>query len=228
MSNLPIGKVLEQMKAGYPVKGALHATYDLSGAAGTEAQIPRSLNGSLTMSLHNGQIGTSLLDLTGMTLPSWLLARGERGNQTTLTCAVAPFAFKNGRGSTNGLVVETKNVQVVGAGFVDFRAKSIDLRFRSQALQRQFIKIAQPFAIQGTLSSPRLSLSGAPVTGAAVGTLALPLNLLDTIVLPRAQESRRVPCRVPQPTAGGGGSSEPKRGSRGPLGLGILGGQRRR
>ena len=229
VSSLPIGKVLEQMNAGLPVTGALHATYDLSGTAGTKAEIPASLNGSLTASLHNGWIGTSLLDLTGMNLPSWLLNRGERGNQATLVCAVAPFAFKNGRGNTNGLVLETKNVQVVGSGYVDLRADTIDLRFNPQALQRQLVKVATPFAIQGNLASPRVSLTGAPVAGATVGAVALPLNLLDAIVLPRADQSGRVPCRTSQATAGGGGrEAEPKRGSRGPLGLGILGGQRRR
>lgn len=228
VSNLRIGKVLEEMEVDYPMSGALHMTYDVSGAAGTTTDIPRSLNGSLTMSLHNGWIGTSLLDLTGMTFPSWLFARGEAGSQATIVCAVAPFFFRNGRGDTNGLVLETRNVQVAGAGYVDFRKEEIDLRFRPQALQRQLINVPQPFAIQGKLDSPRLTLGGAPVAGAAVNTLALPLNLLGSIVLPRADNSGRVPCRVEQNTAGGDRDVGTNRGSRGPLGLGILGGQRRR
>jgi AsmA-like protein len=227
VNSLRIGAVLKEMQVSYPLSGALNLTYDLSGAGNTKAQIPRSLNGSFSASLHNGWIGTSLLDLAGMSLPAWLLTRGERGGQATLVCAVAPFSFKNGRGSTRGLVLETRNVQVVGAGSIDFRADTIDLHFKPQALQNQFIKIAQPFAIQGKLGNPSVRLTGAPVAGAVVGTLAAPLNLLATIVQPKAGTPGRVPCRVTQTATQSAPAATTKQRS-GPLGLGILGGQRRR
>ena len=230
VNSLPIGSVLKQMQSSYPVSGALTMNYDLSGGGNSKAQIPKSLNGNLTISLRNGWIGTSLLDLTGMTLPAWLLARAPGGNQATLVCAVAPFNFTRGRGATHGLVLETKNVQIAGVGYIDFRRSEIDIRFKPQPLQRQFINVVQPFAISGTLASPRVRLTGAPVAGAVVGILAFPFNLLDTIVLPRAEEAGRVPCQVRR-VSGAQRASSPavqqrlRRG--GPLGLGILGGQRR-
>jgi hypothetical protein len=141
--------------------------------------------------------------------------------------AVAPFSFKNGRGSTNGLVLETRNVQVVGVGSIDFRSDRIDLRLKPQALQQQFIKIAQPFAIQGKLGSPSINLTGAPVAGAAVGTLASPLNLLATIMQPKAGTPGRVPCRVTRTATQTEPAATTKQRS-GPLGLGILGGGKKR
>ena len=229
ISNLRIGKVLKEMKVSYPVAGSLKATYNLSGAGNTKAQIPRSLSGSLTMSLRNGSIGTRLIDLTGMSLPGWLLAGGASGDRSPLVCVVAPFSFKNGRGTTRGFVLETGNVQVVGVGAIDFRANTIDLHFKPQALRKQFIKTAHPFSIQGKLGSAKVKLTGAPVAGAVVGTLASPLNLLSSITQPRAGTAGRVPCRV-VPAAPQGGrattTTKPRRG--GPLGLGILGGQKRR
>jgi uncharacterized protein involved in outer membrane biogenesis len=227
VSNLRIGKVLKEMKVSYPVAGSLQATYDLSGAGDTKAQIPRSLSGSLTMSLRNGSIGTRLIDLTGMSLPGWLLARGAGGNQSPLVCVVAPFTFKNGRGTTRGLVLETANVQVVGVGAIDFRAETINLHFKPQALRRQVITTAQPFSIEGKLGGPRVKLRGAPAAGAVVGTLASPLNLLSSITQPRAGTPGRVPCRVVHGVPAAGQATTTKPRSRGPLGLGILGGQRR-
>jgi len=226
VSNLRIDALLKEMQVSYPVSGALHVTYDLSGAGNTKAQIPRSLNGSLSLSLRNGWIGTGLLDLTGMSLPAWLLTRAPGGAQATVVCAVAPFSFKNGRGSTNGLVMETRNVQIVGVGSIDFRADTIDLHFKPQALQQQFIKIAQPFAIQGKLGNPSVKLTGAPVAGAVVGTLASPLNLLATIVQPKAGAPGRVPCRVTRTATQTAPAPAAKQRS-GPLGLGILGGKKR-
>lgn len=225
VDNLRIGTMLKEMRASYPVSGALHMTYDLSGAGDIMAQVPRSLNGSLTMSLHNGWIGTDLLDLAGMSLPAWLLTRVPGGNQATLVCAVAPFSFKNGRGSTHGLVLETRNVQVVGVGYLDFRQDTVNLRFKPQALQKQFIKVAQPFTIEGKLNNPKVGLTGSPVAGAVVGAFAFPFNLLETIVQPHAQAPGRVPCRVVHTAKTGGRATTEPHG--GPLGLGIFGGQRR-
>lgn len=231
VDNLRIGTVLKEMNVSYPVRGALNVSYDLSGAGNTTAQIPKSLNGKLTTSLRNGWIGTGLLDLAGMSLPAWLLTKGSAGGSgSDVVCLVAPFSFNNGRAGTRGLVLETRNVQVVGVGYVDFRRNAIDLRFKPQALRKQFIKIAQPFAIRGSLSSPKVALTGSPAAGAVVGAIAFPFNLLDAIVQSKAETPGRVPCRVVQASQQGGrGGAAPAANSRsrGPLGLGILGGQRR-
>lgn len=229
VNSLPIGAMLKEMDVNFPVSGALNITYDLSGAGNTKAQIPRSLNGSLSISLRNGWIGTALLDLTGMNLPAWLLTRQRRGNQATLVCAVAPFTFKDGRGETRRLVLETENVQVVGVGYIDYRSNTIDLRFKPQALRRQFIQTSHPFAMQGKIGSKSVRLTGTPAASAVTGALAFPFNLLATIVQPRAETPGRAPCRVVQSVQqGGGGTTATRPRSRGPLGLGILGGQRRR
>jgi AsmA family protein len=230
VNSLPIGAVLREMDVSFPVSGALNMTYDLSGAGNTTAQIPRSLNGSLSISLRNGWIGTALLDLTGMNLPRWLLTRARNGNQATLVCGIAPFTFRNGRGETHGLVLETENVQVVGVGYIDYRANTIDLRFKPQALRPQFIQTAHPFAIQGNIGSKSVRLTGTSVTSAVTGVLAFPFNLLGTIVQPRADTPGRVPCRIVQSgqQGAGGAATTTRPRSGGPLGLGILGGGNRR
>ncbi len=224
VNSLSIDAVLKEMEVSFPVSGALSVRYDLSGA-GSAKQIPRSLNGSLTMSLRNGWIGTGLLDLTGMSLPSWLLTRVSKGNQATLVCAVAPFSFNAGRGTTQGLVLETRNVEVAGAGFIDFRQSQIGLAFKPQALQRKFVRTAQPFAITGTLQSPRVVLTGSPVASAVAGTLAFPLNLLKSIILPGAGDPGRVPCGITRGGAGANSQTARPR-TRAPFGLGLLGGPR--
>jgi hypothetical protein len=196
IDRLPIAKVLAELRVSYPVSGQLQAVYDLSGKGNTREQIPRSLNGSLRVALHNGWIGTGLLDLTGLSLPAWLLSRTPGGNQATLVCAVAPLSFKDGRGSTHGLVLETADVQVVGVGYADFQRDQVDLQFKPQALQPQFLKIAQPFAIKGELGSPKVILTGNPVAGAVTDVIAFPFNLLETIVQPTADASGRIPCHV--------------------------------
>jgi hypothetical protein len=169
------------------------------------------LSGSLSITLRNGWLGTSLLDLAGLTLPAWLLRRVPGGNQADLVCAVAPFTFDRGKATSRGFVLETHDVQVVGVGYIDFRQSEVNLRFKPQALHQQFFKIAQPFAVRGPLSHPRLSLTGSPVAGAVTEVLAFPFNLLETIIQPAANTPGRLPCRIIHTRTQGG-----------PLGLGLL------
>ena len=89
IDNMQIGAILREMKIDYPVSGALQVSYDLSGSGSTMAQIPRSLGGSVTVNLRNGWIGTGLLDLAGLSLPAWLLTRGN-GNSANVACLGRP------------------------------------------------------------------------------------------------------------------------------------------
>ena len=232
VENLPIGAVMKQLGGGSPVRGSLHATYDISGAGNSVAEIPRTLSGSVSSSLRDGWIGSDLINITGLSLPAWLLSRSSGGAE--LVCVVAPFSFQDGRGSTRSLVLETREVQIVGVGYVDLRRDVLDLRFKPQPLRQKLIDVTQPFVIQGNLKHPQIHLTGAPIANAVAGTFAFPFNLLDSIVQPRAGTPGRVPCRVTYTAERRERETRTRPDSRGPLGLGIFGdasergGERRR
>jgi hypothetical protein len=110
----------------------------------------------------------------------------------------------------------------------NLRRQTIDMRFKPQPLRRELIKITQPFAIQGNLDHPKLHLEGAPVLNALAGSIAFPFNALDHIIQPKMGEVRHRPRHVIHIRASeqrGVRGRETERRSRGPLGLGILGGE---
>ncbi|ODR96548.1 hypothetical protein AUC70_14830 [Methyloceanibacter stevinii] len=168
-------------------------------------------------------MGTDLINLTGMSLPAWLLSRGHDGGGAELVCVVAPFAFAEGRGTTRGLVFETREVQIAGVGYVNLRRETVDLRFKPQPLRQELIKVTQPFAIQGNLYHPTLHLEGAPVLNALAGSLAFPFNALDHIIQPKLGEVRHRPCQVIHTAMPEERGREQREGARGPLGLGLFG-----
>ncbi len=224
VDSLPIGAILKEMEVNFPVRGTIFVDYDLTGAGNSIAEIPGSLGGSARSSLRDGWMGSDLINLTGMSLPAWLLSR-ERGGGAELVCVVAPFAFNEGRGTTRGLVLETREVQIAGVGYVNLRRETVDLRFKPQPLRRELIQVTQPFAIQGNLYHPTVHLKGVPVLNALAGSLAFPFNALDHIIQPRLGEVRHKPCEVIHTAMPEEGGRERRQGGRGPLGLGILGGE---
>ncbi|MEM9590272.1 MAG: AsmA-like C-terminal region-containing protein [Pseudomonadota bacterium] len=231
VDRLRMGAILKEMEESLPVRGTLTVDYDLSGAGDSLAAIPRTLSGSVNSSLRDGWIGTDLINLTGMSLPAWLLSRRQGGAE--LVCMVAPFGFREGRGTTHGLVFETREVQIAGVGYVNLRRDTIDMRFKPQPLRQELIKVTQPFAIQGNLYRPKLHLEGAPVLNALAGSLAFPFNALDHIIQPKLGEVRHRPCHVIHTTTREQRrlqerEAQRERGTRGPLGLGIFGGEQKR
>jgi hypothetical protein len=140
-------------------------------------------------------MGTSLLDLAGLNFPTWLFAGHSKNGEADLICAIAPFSFVNGRGTTRSFVLETRDVQVRGYGFADFGKNAIDMRFRPRPLHPQLIDIVKPFSIKGSLSKPHLHMEGATVAKVAAEVITFPLNLIGTLLEPLESGTHHVPCR---------------------------------
>ncbi|MGI9403217.1 MAG: AsmA-like C-terminal region-containing protein [Hyphomicrobium sp.] len=195
VDDLRIGTVLKRLRLTVPVSGTLGMHFALTSKGDDADSISKSLGGHLAASLRHGKIGTSLLDLAGLNFPTWLFSRHSKSGEADLVCAIAPFSFVNGRGTTRSLVLETRDVQVRGAGYIDFGKNAISMRFRPRPLRAQFIDIVKPFSIKGSLSKPHLNLEGAPIAGLAAEVITFPLNLIGTLLEPLESGSSHVPCR---------------------------------
>lgn len=195
VDDLRIGVILKRLELSFPVSGTLGMNFALTGKGEDVDSISKSLSGQLAASLHHGKLGTSLLDLAGLNFPTWLFARHSKNGEADLACAIAPFSFVNGHGTTRSFVLETRDVQVRGSGFVDFGKNAIDMRFRPRSLHPQLIDIVKPFSITGSLLDPHLHLEGATVAKAAAEVITFPLNLIGTLLEPLEPGTHHVPCR---------------------------------
>ena len=195
VSRLRIGTVLQRLDLKYPISGILGMDFALEGKGKDKASISKTLTGQLAATLRNGKIGTGLIDLAGLNFPTWLFARHSRNGESELVCVVAPFSFHNGLGRTLSLVLETPDVQVRGAGFIDLGNQSISMQFRPQPLHSQLINIVKPFSIKGSLTAPRVRMEGSPAAKVATEVITFPLNLIGTLLEPLDQGTHHVPCR---------------------------------
>ncbi len=200
MSDWPIGRTLKQMGAGGALTGSVRMNYDLSTSGSKPDGWLKSLNGKASIYLRNGTVGTNLIDLSGLSLPGWLFSKSSSGGVTKLICAVAPIIFKNGRGSVNPLVFETKNVQIVGGGSIDFRKGVINLKATPHAKRPEIAGVATPFTITGKLSNPKIKLEKGAGTAKVVGeTLLLPLSILGALFSSDVKDtkaSRTAACKI--------------------------------
>lgn len=156
----PIQDALEQLAVDLPVSGILNATFDVTSSGSSVQAALSEADGTATLRLVDGVIGTRLIDLTGLVLPSWLTAPSAGTGMARIACMDADLAFAAGATQIRKLVVETDDVIVTAAGRIDFRSDRIDMVAHPRALRPNLIPIVSPFEITGELSSPRIVLEG--------------------------------------------------------------------
>lgn len=202
ISNLPLRPFVRDLGAAPPISGSLTADFSVSGRGLDADSFNRTMTGRVNASLGKGAIVTNLIDLAGLNLINWLTS-GPRGSQVELVCARMPFSFQNGRGTTNGLVLETQNVLVSGQGFADLGTDRIGIRFQPYPKRRQIVNIVTPFEITGTLHNPQIRVRQNTAGRAAAELLTLPLNVFGMLIPGRdTANADRLPCTLPkQPTS---------------------------
>ncbi len=197
VDKLDLGSLLASLEMTPLATGILDSTFDLSILAGDRTEISRSLNGKLEASIWGGSVSNRRIDLGGQNVVRWIFSDPSGSGEARLVCAVVALDFSNGRGSARSIVVETDNVQVVGAGDIDLAADSIALSFTTRPKRHELVDVATPFSVSGKLSEPVVKIApGVKAGRVASETLTLPFNVLGLLLPhPRSKEKHR-PCVV--------------------------------
>jgi uncharacterized protein involved in outer membrane biogenesis len=197
IDKLDMGNLLTSLELTPLVTGALDSTFDISILVDDRAAISKSLNGQLEASIWGGSVGNRLIDLGGQNVVRWMFSDASGSGEARLVCAVVGLDFSNGRGSAKSIVVETDNVQVVGAGDIDLAADSIALSFTTKPKRHELVDVATSFSVSGKLTEPVVEIAPGVKAGRVVReTLTVPFNVLG-LLLPRAgSEEKHRPCIV--------------------------------
>jgi hypothetical protein len=194
IDKLNIGSLLTWLEMTPLVTGALDSTFDLSFLVDDRAAISKSLNGELNAAIWGGALSSRLIDLGGQNVVRWMFSGS---GEAKLVCAAFALDFSDGRGNAGPIVVETDNVQVVGAGNIDLAADSIALSFSTRPKRPELIDVATPFSVSGKLTEPVIEIApGAKVGRVARETLTLPFNLLGLLRPPARLKETHRPCVV--------------------------------
>lgn len=197
ISNLPVGRLLSELGAPPLISGSITTKYSVSGSGDDAISWIMTLSGNVNTSISSGTLRTNLIDLSGLNLVTWLTTSSTK-DSVNLVCAVLPFSFKNGRGSTERMVLETNNVQVVGGGRLDIKNDQVDLSFVPIPKRKQLVDIVSPFKVSGKLSRPEISVQKGTAGRVAAEVVTLPLNVLGLIVgSGKNGSAKSKPCIVP-------------------------------
>ena len=143
---------------GIEANGTLGASFDITGNITSGKAFVNSMVGSASLNMGQGSIATSLLELAGLGIFPWLFSEELAAGKTEIVCVKAPVQVASGRVRFDSVVAETKSVQLVAKGEVDWVRDSISVRAEPRRVGAPLARSAWPFDVTGKLSEPKFKL----------------------------------------------------------------------
>jgi len=138
--------------------GELDAQIAWQARGDSVTALARSGSGTIAASLAHGSISAALdakLALDGAGVVAALFRRGER---VPVHCGSVRIEFKNGKGSTRQLNVDTDRVAVAGRGRVDLGDEDFELVLTPHLHRSALFALKKSVQVAGRFDSPKVSL----------------------------------------------------------------------
>lgn len=180
------GKVLREA-SDFRGAGRIDGRMSLRARGNTVAALLGAGNGKLRLSMAGGDMSALLLDLAGLDFGNALLSALGIPSRAELRCMIADLDLKDGIVSTDTLLLDTTEANVVGTGTVNLKTEVVDYRMQTEPKTFNIGSIAAPINIRGPLKTPRIrpdtgSLARRGTAAVVLGIVATPLAALAATV----------------------------------------------
>ena len=160
-----------------PLTGSVLARAKLHGQGLSVHGVASNANGNVTLVVPHGEIRQAFAELLGINVANGLglLLTGDQ-SKVDVRCAVANFTAKDGMLRANNIVFDTDVVLASGAGYVNLKRETVDVRLEGHPKQLRLLRVMAPVTIRGNLRHPEV---GVELTKAAAqGGIAIALGAL--------------------------------------------------
>lgn len=170
-------------KGGFPpLEGGLFARAKLSSVGDSLRAAAAGASGSVTLVIPHGEMRKAFAELLGINAANGLLLLFSKSqSETPIRCAVADFHASNGILTAQRIVIDTGPVLSLGAGQIDLRNESLNLRLAGKNKKLRLLRLMAPITVKGTFEAPKFGVD----IGKAAGQFAIG-GLLAAVVSPLA------------------------------------------
>ena len=204
--------MLKKLEVTNLLAGRLDIDIDVIGHGVSTKALMAELNGKTVAHLQNGWIDNGYINLLGTDLSSAVFRLlnpfHKDTDRTGITCFVCGFKITNGIAESTALVLDTKQMSVIGEGQINLKNEKLNMALRpvpKQGLGTDLTgkiglsigELAKPFKLAGTLSRPSLAIDpalAAITLGKSIGGMVLfgPAGIAAALL--EANSSSKDPC----------------------------------
>jgi AsmA family protein len=201
LDQLEVASLLKDLGTKEMLEGKMDGEIDLNGKGKSIAEWMAGLNGRTLLSMGKGRLQDKHLDTLGTDLARSILRlinpfkKGE--DFTPLNCLVSSFEVQNGLAVCSGLVLDTPQMSLAGAGDIDLKTERLNLSIHPSPkagvgaggvgkVSLSLGELTKPFKLGGTLAHPSLAIDttqALTTVGKAVGGVVLlgPAGILTAL-----------------------------------------------
>ncbi|MEE8620932.1 MAG: AsmA family protein, partial [Syntrophobacteria bacterium] len=169
-------------------KNRFAARLDIDVSLSTSGLSPHELaansEGSIYITMQNGQISSALIKLVFADIVGWAWQKTKGEKYNDIDCGVADYSIEQGVISTKGFILDTKTVTITGTGTIDLGREKIEYVLLPKKKSLRIYK-ADPVKIKGSLNNPKVKgipwKSAATTVGKIGGVIIAPYIFIPLI-----------------------------------------------
>jgi AsmA family protein len=184
--NVELARIFPKLASPKGTTGRFGGRAVIKSRGNTIASMAAVANGQAAMIMRGGEASTFALVMTNLDLARAVVLLMKGDETSEIHCAAGSFALTDGHVASQYLVIDTTAETIYGAGGIDFRDETYDLRLSANSKKASILALRGPIVVGGTFKTPLIHPETGAVTtrvGAAAGLAAVapPLALLALI-----------------------------------------------
>ncbi|WP_145554202.1 AsmA family protein [Yersinia canariae] len=196
---LQLKELLPQVQAMRNSLGQLNGDASFTATGNSVASLLATSNGNLRLLLNQGLISRSLMELLGLNVGNYLVAKLFGDDEVKINCAVADVQIRHGLATPRLFVIDTENAIINITGNINFATERLDLSIDPESKGLRILTLRSPLYVKGTFKQPDAGVKAGPLlargaVAAVLGVALTPAAALLALISPsEAEENQCTP-----------------------------------
>ncbi|VEA69122.1 putative assembly protein [Serratia plymuthica] len=163
--------------------GQMNGDAKLTGSGNSVADLLATSNGELRMVVNNGVISRGLMEILGLNVGNYLVAKLFGDDVVGINCAAADVGIRNGVAAPRLFVFDTENAVINISGNTNLATERLDLSIDPESKGMRVLTLRSPLYVKGTFKHPDAGVKAGPLIARGAAAVALGVVLAPAAAL---------------------------------------------
>lgn len=163
--------------------GQMNGDAKLTGSGNSVADLLATSSGELRMVVNNGVISRGLMEILGLNVGNYLVAKLFGDDVVGINCAAADVGIRNGVAAPRLFVFDTENAIINISGNANLASERLDLSIDPESKGMRVLTLRSPLYVKGTFKNPDAGVKAGPLIARGAAAVALGVVLTPAAAL---------------------------------------------
>lgn len=163
--------------------GQMNGDAKLTGRGNSVADLLATSSGELRMVVNNGVISRGLMELLGLNVGNYLVAKLFGDDVVGINCAAADVGIRDGVAAPRLFVFDTENAVINISGNTNLATERLDLSIDPESKGMRVLTLRSPLYVKGTFKHPDAGVKAGPLIARGAAAVALGVVLAPAAAL---------------------------------------------